>query len=170
MLPPRPIVRVAMTAIQQVRRAFWFVSRPRAFGVHAVAFTPNGKVILVRHSYARGWRLPGGGIRRGENPAEAILRELEEEIGLSSWREIRRVRDFEHRPDFRRGHGSLFRLDGVRFSPRRSLEIEAIEAFDPARLPPEATPFTREMIAEAQQCGEDIDTQQLGIAGKSGEV
>ena len=170
MLPPRPIVRMAMTAIQQARRALWFVTRPRAYGVHAVAFAASGKVILVRHSYARGWRLPGGGIKRGEQPAEAILRELEEEIGLRSWREMRHVRDFRHRPDFRRGEGSLFRLDGVAFTPRRSLEIEAIGEFDPELLPPEATPFTREMIAEARVCEQEIHAQQLGIAGKSGEA
>jgi 8-oxo-dGTP pyrophosphatase MutT (NUDIX family) len=170
MLPPRPIVRVAMTAIQQVRRTLWFVTRPRAYGVHAVALSASGKIILVRHSYARGWRLPGGGIKSGEDPAEAILRELEEEIGLRSWREMRHVRDFTHRPDFRRGEGSLFRLEGVIFTPRRSLEIEAIAEFDPELLPPEATPFTREMIAEALAYGEEIHAQELGIAGKSGEA
>lgn len=148
-LPPRPVVRLAMTAIQQMRRAFWFVARPEARGVHAVALTADGKVVLVRHTYAKGWRLPGGGVRRGEEPAEAVLRELEEEIGLSAWREIRLVLEFKHRPDFRRGHGALFRIDGAEFSPRRSLEIDATEMFDPDRLPPQATPFTRLMIEAA---------------------
>src|SRR5688572_12646505 len=149
MLPPRPVVRLVMTAIQQVRRAFWMVTRPKAHGVHAVAFTPDGRIVLVRHSYAKGWRLPGGGMRSDEAPADAILRELREEIGLRAWTGMRHVRNFEHRPDFRRGESALFRIDGVAFEGRRSLEIDAIEAFDPERLPAEATAFTREMIEAA---------------------
>lgn len=142
-----------MTAVQKIRRAYWFVARPAAFGVHAVAFDAGGHVVLVRHSYAEGWRLPGGGIKKGEQPDEAILRELREEIGLTAWSGMRHICDFRHRPDFRNGHGSLFRLDGIEFSPKRSLEIEAIEAFDPPSLPPETTPLTRLMIAEALKDG-----------------
>jgi 8-oxo-dGTP pyrophosphatase MutT (NUDIX family) len=40
------------------------------------------KLLLVRTSYRRGWQLPGGGIRRGEEPEVAAKRELLEEIGL----------------------------------------------------------------------------------------
>jgi 8-oxo-dGTP pyrophosphatase MutT (NUDIX family) len=138
-----------MTAVQLLRRAWWFVARPATRGVQAAAFTGAGKLILVRHSYAPGWRLPGGGVRRGETPEQAALRELGEEIGLASWRTIRRVLDFEHRPDFRRGTGTLFRLDGIAYAPRRSLEIEEIAEFDPADLPPGTTGLTRRLVAAA---------------------
>jgi len=149
LLPPRPVVRLVMTAIQQMRRAAWMVTRPKAHGVHAVALTGDGKVVLVRHTYARGWRLPGGGVHGSEAPADAMLRELREEIGLRAWTAMRHVLDFEHQPDFRRGTGLLFRIDGVVFEPARSLEIDAIAAFDPEMLPPETTAFTREMIDAA---------------------
>ncbi|HMJ92603.1 MAG TPA: NUDIX domain-containing protein [Allosphingosinicella sp.] len=161
LLPPRPLLRLAMTAAQHIRRAFWFVTRPKAFGVHAVALTPAGKVVLVRHTYANGWRLPGGGIGRREEPLAAILRELEEEIGLERWGKVSRIVDFEHRPDFRRGHGTLFRVDGIAYRPRRSIEIDEIAEFDPAGLPLEATPFTREMIAEALSAGASEATESI---------
>lgn len=149
LLPPRPVVRLVMTALQTIRRALWRVTTPTAEGVHAVALTESGEIVLVRHTYAKGWRLPGGGVYRGEAPADAIMRELGEEIGLSAWRSIEHVAEFEHRPDHRRGKGSLFRLDGVSYRPKRSLEIDSIETFDPDRLPADTTPFTRRMIAEA---------------------
>lgn len=149
LLPPRPVVRLVMTAIQQIRRAVWMVTRPKANGVHAVALSSDGKVVLVRHTYAKGWRLPGGGVHRGEASADAMLRELREEIGLRAWTGMRHVLDFEHRPDFRRGTGALFRIDGVVFESARSLEIDSIAAFDPDMLPPETTGFTREMIEAA---------------------
>jgi 8-oxo-dGTP pyrophosphatase MutT (NUDIX family) len=157
-----------MTCLQMIRRAYWFVARPRAFGVHAVPVTPEGKVVLVRHTYASGWRLPGGGRGRGEEPRAAILRELEEEIGLHGWTAIRHIVDFEHRPDFRRGEGSLFRIDSILYRPRRSLEIDAIAEFDPSALPPEATAFTREMIAEALAAGTPEPTEQIAKTSGNG--
>lgn len=168
LLPPRPVLRLLMTAAQHVRRALWFVIRPKAFGVHAVPLTPAGKVVLVRHTYAKGWRLPGGGIARGEEPEAAILRELEEEIGLERWTDIGRIVDFEHRPDFRRGHGTLFRVDGIAYRPRRSIEIDEIGEFDPGALPPGTTPFTREMIDEALGADAPEATEEIAKTRKKG--
>lgn len=47
-----------------------------------VLMRPDGTVLLVRHSYRRGWGLPGGLIRRGEDPADGAVRETREEIGV----------------------------------------------------------------------------------------
>ena len=46
-------------------------------------FDGEGRVLLVRQSYVAGWRLPGGGVGRGEPPDAAMRRELAEEVGLS---------------------------------------------------------------------------------------
>ena len=56
---------------------------PVAFGVAGAVFDAQGRVLLVRQSYAPGWRLPGGGVGRGEAAPRAILRELREEVGLT---------------------------------------------------------------------------------------
>ncbi len=42
----------------------------------------NGRVFWAGRAGRRGWQFPQGGIHRGEDPAEAMYRELEEEIGL----------------------------------------------------------------------------------------
>ena len=43
----------------------------------------DGHILLVRQSYRReGWGLPGGLLRRGEEPAEGARRELSEELGI----------------------------------------------------------------------------------------
>ena len=59
--------------------------------VGAVLFNRHGQVFVARRAdmpnaegAAGGWQLPQGGIDEGEDPATAVLRELEEEIGTSA--------------------------------------------------------------------------------------
>src|ERR1700753_475518 len=54
---------------------------PVALGAHALLVDKDGRVGLARHSYMPGLSLPGGGVKRGEAPEHAVLRELREELG-----------------------------------------------------------------------------------------
>lgn len=61
---------------------------PYRDNVGAVLFSPAGLVLVARRAdmpkaeaEAGGWQLPQGGLDAGEDPAVAVLRELEEEIG-----------------------------------------------------------------------------------------
>ncbi|HEX3674715.1 MAG TPA: NUDIX domain-containing protein, partial [Rhizomicrobium sp.] len=55
---------------------------PVAFGATAIVEDAEKRVLLVRHSYMAGWHFPGGGVDAGEPPAAAVIRELQEEVGL----------------------------------------------------------------------------------------
>src|SRR5207237_2568119 len=96
------LLRTIVTGAYQLLRAGWFVSRPRTFGAHALALTPERSLILVKLRYAPGWRLPGGGRDKGEDPVEAGLRELREEIGMTSHGNVKKAAELEQRPDRRR--------------------------------------------------------------------
>ena len=63
-------------------RVWWWLRRPYATGA-AVALWHDERLLLVRTSYRRGWELPGGGVRAGESPLAAALREAREEVGIA---------------------------------------------------------------------------------------
>ena len=80
------------------RAALWFYRRLPAlarrwvvrllapsFTVGAVCIIerPDGHVLLVRHAYRHRWGLPGGLLKRGEDPATGARREVFEEVGIA---------------------------------------------------------------------------------------
>ena len=66
-----------------VRYARALILHPIDLGVVAVV-EQEGQIVLVRHSYRGGWSFPGGSVDHNEAPGQAILRELQEEIGLTA--------------------------------------------------------------------------------------
>ncbi|MEV0792737.1 NUDIX hydrolase [Kribbella sp. NPDC050459] len=64
---------------------WWRIRKPTTFGVKALLRRPDGRFLVVRHSYTdtRRWALPGGGYNPArETPAQAAAREVHEELGL----------------------------------------------------------------------------------------
>lgn len=48
-----------------------------------IVLVNDDDILMVRHSYGQPyWTFPGGGIKKGEEPVEAVLREVREEVGL----------------------------------------------------------------------------------------
>lgn len=43
----------------------------------------DGALLLVRHTYKRGWGVPGGLVKPGEHPVDAVVREAREEVGVA---------------------------------------------------------------------------------------
>lgn len=134
-------LRVVLTAVHGLMILGWRVRRPRTFGAHALALTPERKVVLVKLRYASGWRFPGGGHKPGEDPVEAGLRELREEIGMTGHGAVRLAGELEETADFKRDLASLLVVEDVRYAPRRwSLEIERIGEWPLDSLPPDLSP------------------------------
>lgn len=83
------LLRAAYRVGYRVLRVYWRAANPEKRGVKCV-LTRDGEVLLVRHTYGREerWELPGGGVKRGEEPAAAARREAREELGVdvADWR------------------------------------------------------------------------------------
>ncbi len=60
----------------------WFFA-PLFLRARVAIYRPDGRVLLVKHSFgADTWMLPGGGVKFGESPKEAAMREVYEELSL----------------------------------------------------------------------------------------
>jgi 8-oxo-dGTP pyrophosphatase MutT (NUDIX family) len=132
----RPLFRAAHSLL----KVAWFVRRPSTFGVHALPLTPDGRVILVKLRYAAGWRLPGGGRGAEEEPRDAVLRELREEIGLVSHGTVTAACELEEEVDYKRDLVSLFIVRDVEYRPRWSWEVDEVMEADLDSLPSDLSP------------------------------
>ena len=66
--------------------------------VRAFVFNPDGEILMARHKADAPWVLPGGHIEDWESLHEGMVRELEEEFGLSAqFFEIDREEILSHR-------------------------------------------------------------------------
>lgn len=64
----------------------WWLNAHFVVGAVAMIRDAEGRVLLAHHTYRRRlpWALPGGWVRRGEDPADTVVRELREETGLAA--------------------------------------------------------------------------------------
>jgi 8-oxo-dGTP diphosphatase len=68
----------------RIARVWWHLRKPHHQGA-LVAIYVGQALLLVKSSYRTEWNFPGGSIHAGETPERAARREMEEEIGLSSF-------------------------------------------------------------------------------------
>ncbi|MBR0932593.1 NUDIX domain-containing protein [Bradyrhizobium jicamae] len=137
----------------QIRRVFhfyWRLVRGMTLGVRAVVLDADNRVFLVKHSYVRGWYLPGGGVEVGESFLDSLRRELVEEGRIEMVGEPVLHGIFFNRHVSPRDHVAVyvvrhFRQDRL---PEPNREIVACGFFDPSALPDDTTPGTRLRIAE----------------------
>lgn len=132
----------------QLARVYWHLRQPVTLGSRAIVVR-EGRILLVRLTYAKGWYLPGGGVDRGESFQAAVIRELREECGIEA-KEPRLHGLYFTRRHGRIDHVAIYvvqtfeKLEGAASDP----EIAEARYFDLNELPEEATPATRQRIAE----------------------
>jgi 8-oxo-dGTP pyrophosphatase MutT (NUDIX family) len=135
MLGTRIVRAVARAVHRRIRR------KPCPSGAHAIALTPERKIVLVKLRYASGWRLPGGGRSEEESVEQAALRELREEIGMRSYARTRRT-----------PFSGVVIVDDVIYRPRKwSWEVERTCEASLHDLPPDLSPLMARWINAARR-------------------
>jgi len=164
---PRRLARTVFTFFNGVRLALRKVTGHSRAGVHGVPLTRQGGVVLVRLTYAPGWRIPGGGRNRQEEPEQAMLRELREEIGLISHGSIDRLEDDRPASGESVGRAAFFVIRDVVYRPRRSLEVAEVREFDPRALPDGTTRWTAHLVGRASISNSPLPLQDLCKVARS---
>lgn len=122
----------------------------------ALIFNSEGKVLLLKHRFraGSGWGIPGGFLEAGEQPEEAMRRELREEIGL----EVEQVEIFTSR-SFKKPQQVeiLFRCRADAEVKPLTIEVERAEWFSvhslPSGLPKDQRAIIERVNERAATCG-----------------
>ncbi len=138
-------------APKRVRRWGVWAFEPRfAVTAGAVVLDERGRVLLLNHVFRRGsgWGIPGGFLMKGEQPEDAIRRELCEEtelelerVNLGFVRTLKRPRQVEII--------YLCRARDSAAAVARSVEIQSLGWFALDDLPPELANDQRRLIERA---------------------
>ena len=126
-------------------------TRGMTLGVRAMVIDPEGRVLLVRHSYAPGWLFPGGGVERGETAMSSLERELREEASVTLAGAPDLFGLYSNESYFRGDHIAFYVVRAFHrgdFHPNR--EILEARFFDSASLPRDTSAATQRRILEVQ--------------------
>lgn len=119
-----------------------------AFGVSGIVTDEAGRVLLVRPRFGHSWGLPGGGVGAGEPPAQAVLRELEEEVGYRGGEPPELIGLYTRRIAWATNVIALYRLSGGTIDFKPNFEIAEMCWADPASPPPDTQFGARRRLAE----------------------
>ena len=133
----RPILILGM-------RSWWYITRPITSGAKVVIICGN-EILLIKTTYGYNYTLPGGGMKKKENPEDAAKREVLEEVGIQL-EKITPLPPFvtfiEHKEDTVHGFYSEVKTKDYKLD---LLEIDSAE-WHPINNLPKVGPITDKII------------------------
>ncbi|MCF6320773.1 MAG: NUDIX domain-containing protein [Rhizobiaceae bacterium] len=126
---------------------FFLLKRPMTLGVRAIIEDERGRILLVRHTYVKGWYFPGGGVENGQTLEQALAMELREEVNIADKGDVELIGIYRNT---RYDHVGLYcckNWSGMgEFTANR--EIAEIGFFQRDKLPSGTTKATLARLAE----------------------
>lgn len=142
-----------------VMRYYWKTFKPVRLGARAILLRDK-EILLVKNLGTAYWSLPGGGIKRGEDPYKGLLRELREELGYI---------DSQVELDYELGiYGSeregkddtiyIYVIQTLDTFSKICHELETAQWFDIEQLPFDTSPATMRRVREFRSGAREVRT------------
>ena len=143
---PMVFDKVARRGVQK----YWRWRRGLTLGVRGIVSDSDGRILLVRQTYAHGWILPGGGVEFGESLDQSLARELDEEAGIAIDGAPELMGIYDNRSAFPGDHVAMYVVRHWHRSRATvpNMEIAEIGFFRPDALPEATNPGSRRRIEE----------------------
>ncbi len=134
-----PMFRIPRAAFGVLYEVARHLLRRPVVGIAAAARTKDGRWLLIRRGDTGTWAFPGGTLEWGEQLRDTIVRELDEEAGVTNVR-LGKVLGVFSRPDRDvRFHAVTVlvacEVDEPTKKPKNSIEIRDVRLFDLADVP-----------------------------------
>ena len=142
-LIPAPLHRLGLRIAYRLRHRWRVWRKVELAGVSVIVKDLRGQLLVVRHSYGPPvWGLPGGGVRKGEDPEAAARRELLEEVGMTVER-LKAIGTIEEMVSGSPHKGHLFEATVLDDAVPDCREVVEARFFPPHSLPEPLGAFTR---------------------------
>jgi ADP-ribose pyrophosphatase YjhB (NUDIX family) len=125
-------------------------------GAVGAVLNSAGEILLVEHVFRTDfpWGLPGGWVKAGESPSEAVRREIQEELQIQI--EVKDLLCSEQvgltaRSTHPRHLGLAYYCRYISGECNISAEVQSVEWVDAGRIRQDLAPFQRKAIALAKE-------------------
>lgn len=144
---PAGLHRVGLKVAYRMRHRWRSWRKAPITGCVVIVSDLQGRLLMLRHSYGPNtWALPGGGVKRSEDPMLAASRELAEELGLTGGK-IKRVGEIENTVSGSPHTTHVFTLKIDREPCPDNREVIEARFFPPHSLPEPMNEPTRQQLA-----------------------
>lgn len=132
--------------------ALSLMTRATTLGVRCALFDGDGRIFLVRHTYVKGWHMPGGGVERGQTMLDAVRNEVAEEAGLDLKQTPTLFANYRNTRHSRFDHVALYIARDIVPGqlPEPNMEIAESGWFALDNLPVDTTDPTRASLREIE--------------------
>ena len=141
------LITLLYKIFNEIRNRLFRAVGAKTVGARALVIH-NGQVLLVKHTYQKGWCTIGGMVDKGETPLQAVSRELFEEVGLIPLEKPELFGIYHSNQEKRDDYVAFYIVKKFNLTESFSPEIADKQWFPLNNLPKEATPATKRRIEE----------------------